>query len=295
MEPLRRLGEILGTARQGRSTTSKMPRVSRRETSCVCATCGKEYLATVWASGDTETSPDPDCPDCREARRAKAEAEAGQNHLERARQQRRLMWRSQSGLPPRFLLKTFENFERGLQPRAYDAVRCLERSLVLYSPGVYGVGKTHLVSALANLAIQTQDPIIDSRAAPGLYRFHPCPVLYTTEQKLLAQVRATYSRQSGDGGKTEEDIYGALERPYYLIIDDVGKVRPRDPSFLQSVLFRIIDDRYGARTKLLLTTNLDLGELEEHLGGASADRLREMCGKSGFIKMTGKSYRHVTE
>ncbi|GAJ02756.1 unnamed protein product, partial [marine sediment metagenome] len=35
---------------------------------------------------------------------------------------------------------------------------------------------------------------------------------------------------------------------------------------------------------------LDYPELEELIGGACADRLREMCGKN-ILKMSGKSYR----
>jgi len=45
---------------------------------------------------------------------------------------------------------------------------------------------------------------------------------------------------------------------------------------------------------LILTMNLTLQELEDHIGGAPADRLREMCGRSGFITMKGESYRKRT-
>jgi len=117
-----------------------------------------------------------------------------------------------------------------------------------------------------------------------------CPVHLTTEQKLLNRIRQTYN-QRDEEGETEEDVFSALERFHLLIIDDVGKVRPRDYSFLQGVYFRIIDDRYTEEDNIILTTNLDLAELETHIGGASSDRLREMAGKQGFIKMTGKSER----
>jgi DNA replication protein DnaC len=43
---------------------------------------------------------------------------------------------------------------------------------------------------------------------------------------------------------------------------------------------------------IIITTNLDVVRIEEHIGGACADRLVQMCGKN-FVRMTGKSYREI--
>lgn len=210
--------------------------------------------------------------------------------LEQAREEQREIWYDQCVVP---CLKLFENFERALQPAAFDAVKkfqsleALDKSLVLLSPTVYGVGKTHLVCALAESLVETRET---AKFQSGCYRIlrRQCPVHFTTELKLLARIRQTYNRKDGE---TEEDVFLHLDKFPLLIIDDVGKVRPRDYSFLQGVYFRIIDERYVDRQGIILTTNLSLKELEEHIGGASADRLREMCGKTGFITMKGQSYR----
>jgi len=183
-----------------------------------------------------------------------------------------------------FQNKTFENFQSELQPKAFQAVKNNKGSLLLLSPGIYGVGKTHLVCALANYLVESTPVAVITDY--GITKTQ-CPVYYTNETHLLTRIRGTYNGSD----ETEEGIYEFLLTPALLIIDDIGKTRPRDLSYMQSVYYRIIDDRYTAQRRLIVTTNLQMSELEEHLGGASADRLVEMCGKAGFIKMTGRSYR----
>ncbi len=209
------------------------------------------------------------------------QAEAEAEHQAEIKKNRE-WWRANYGPEGIFGAKTFENFDdRNPQPKAFKALHDWRgKSVVLYSE-VYGVGKTHLVSALANKLIDTcQDT--------------ECPVFVTTEIKTLDRIRATFNRHDEDSlvVVTEELVYRSLEHPRLLIIDDVGKRTPRDYSFLQEVFFRLIDYRYIHGKPIILTANLSLEELEKHIGGASADRLREMAGKDGFIKLTGKSQRH---
>ncbi len=229
---------------------------------------------------------------CRKEKEHQEDIARYKQDLEDTKVEQREAWRKQYGVEGIFLEKSFGNFQRDLQPRAYDALKgyALDRSLVLLSPGVYGVGKTHLVCALANHLVQTRET---ARFKDGCYFIETChcPVYVTTEAKLLARIRKTYNRGEDIRAETEDMVYSSLARFPLLVIDDVGKVRPRDYSFLQGVYFNIIDDRYVKEQQVILTTNLDFKELEEHIGGASADRLREMCGKEGFIKMTGRSYR----
>ena len=199
-----------------------------------------------------------------------------------------LLWRKQYGVEGKFQLTTFDNFTVALQPKAFEAVKnSAGKSLVLSSPpGVYGIGKTHLVCALANLMVETGETAFLDEI--GLIGRNICPVHYTSEVTLLPLIRATYHKGSD---KTDIDIFDELSRYTLLIIDDIGKNRPRDLSFLQDVYYRIINDRDVSQRQLIITTNLEYDELEEYIGGASADRLRGMCGKEGFIKMTGESQR----
>lgn len=203
------------------------------------------------------------------------------------------MWIKASNIPGKYQYATFEGFDQQLQPKAYKAVKNFDwesgsgESLVLLSPGIYGVGKTHLVCALLNESIKNDNKkaVIEN----GMIRKYRCPFFYTTENELLRRIRDTFNHK--DEGETEQDVYKKITGGLLLVIDDVGKVRSRDLSFTQGVYFNIVDQLYSEEKALILTTNLDYGELEQHIGGACADRLREMCGKDGFIKMSGKSYR----
>jgi DNA replication protein DnaC len=194
-------------------------------------------------------------------------------------------------LPELFRGKTFDNFESRRQLKAFKTMQSYTagQSIVLLSPEIYGVGKTHLVAALINRMIQTVEAARVTKELDVVT--NRCPVLFVTENQLLARIRATFNRKSDSEGETEEEIFRTVESAPLLVIDDCGKVRPNDYSFLQGVYFRILDSRYTRRRPIIVTTNLGYEELERHIGGACADRLREMCGKEGFIKMTGESYR----
>jgi DNA replication protein DnaC len=261
----------------------------------LCATCGSdcEQRVTTYPGGTVSRWPKtPICNACSEAAARKAREERLAKELSEAREFQDFEWSDQSGIEKMgvFLGKTLAEFERGRQPRAYDAVAAWNgKSLILASPGAYGVGKTHLVCALtAQLLTGESAKIVGDRV-----RKFPCPVFVTNEARLIGRVRQTFNRHNDDeeNAETEETIYRSLLQPDLLIIDDVGKVRPRDLSFLQGVYYRIIDDRYIEEKAVILTTNLSLEELEQHIGGACSDRLREMCGKDRIIVMAGQSYR----
>jgi DNA replication protein DnaC len=236
-----------------------------------------------------------ECQQCRQKKReAEAKAEA-LKELEEARENQRDHWFEECNIPTLFVDKTFENFERKLQPKAVDVLKgYLGKSIVLLSPDIYGVGKTHLVAALANHILNSEEPAYFRHNSLRIVR-RSCPVYFITEAQLLARIRATYRRHESDiEGETEESIYRKLEGYDLLILDDVGKIHPRDFSFLQGVYYQVLDSRYVNEQPVILTTNLGYNELEAHIGGASADRLREMCGDN-FVVMRGKSYRQIKD
>jgi len=260
--------------------------------------CGEQFKARVMVrpNGSLGSSCGK-CEKCRAVddyneRKAQAEVELVQVAEDQAFQ-----WLEDSNMPAKFWYKTFANFDKALQPKAFEATRNLQwqwddadenppKSLVLLSPGVYGVGKTHLVCALANQIIETERKAF---LRNDLYiQKCRCPVYFATETELLRRIRMTFGNNATE---TEADVYRELSRLSLLIIDDVGKVRPRDLNFLQGAYFGIIDSRYNEQQPVVLTTNLGFADLEAHIGGACADRLMEMAGAGGFVKMTGKSYR----
>jgi len=260
-----------------------------------CEDCGQEFTLRVATDQDGRDLPSMTvCDPCDEKRRRATQFSQLKLEAEHACLEGRSMW--VGTLPAGFRLKTFANFNRALQRRAFEALSTFSftagRSLILMSPNLYGVGKTHLACALAHKLFDEVPPaVVDTRMM--VLRFSRQPAIYISERSMLSRIRQTYDRKDRSReAESEEDIYTGLEAAPLLIIDDVGKVRPKELNFLQSVYFEIIDQRYNDGRPVVMTTNLSAEELEEHLGGACADRLREMCGgKAGFIIMGGSSYR----
>jgi DNA replication protein DnaC len=160
------------------------------------------------------------------------------------------------------------------------------RSLVLYSQGVWGVGKSHLVSSIAH-------GILDKWQGEINY----CPVRYTSEPNLFIRIRDTFNRRPQEEcHETEADIYHELTTTPLLIIDDMGKEEVSDSRFVQRVLFAIINGRYDNMLPVIITANLNIDMIERHLGGdrgnsAAFDRLAEMTGNN-FREIVATSYRN---
>lgn len=183
-------------------------------------------------------------------------------------------------VPPKFRsMDLFEKFDCHENPKACDLISNLIKggkteSFILCSPNLFGIGKTHLLCSL-----------IIERAKDGMRS------KYYSEADLMARIQDTYSRNAEE---TEADIIREMDKAGLLVIDEVGKYQPRNLSFVQGIFGRIIDHIYNGQcyTKAIgIATNLNLADLEIHLGGATTDRLRDMCGKKNIVIMTGKSRR----
>lgn len=286
MTPISKLlKDFQATDQQGHSLTSK-------RTEDLTCSCGKTFTATIFTVSGREMKYEKVCPECSTKLRQAERLKDLEKELVKREQNRRDAWFDVSGLQEnvKFGCADFESFDRKLQPKAYDAVINFDwngdKSLVLASPNVFGVGKTHLVTALVNKVIKDtpaariQDNVIHEHYTP--------PVLFVQENNLLRRIRSTYNQGASE---TEQAVYAHITRTQLVIVDDVGKLQPKDSSFLQGVWFTLLDDRYSTGSPMVLTTNLSPDQLETHIGGACADRLREMCGKKGFIVMAGTSYR----
>lgn len=273
--------------------SGKIPDLRKEEAvEVTCAECGIKYTGwRVTNRSGRVYEPNQICQDCASKKRLTQYMEMAEAGLADEVSKQKKRWSAELEIPDIFQDKArkFETFDSKLQPRAYNVIKGFSgRSIILASPDVYGVGKTHLVCTLARHLIDTTEAV---RIRPdGRYQRYMCPVQFVTETALLSRIRDTYDQRSEI---RENEIYNRLSSYELLIIDDVGKTRPKDLSFLQSVYFRIIDDRYTHRQSIVLTTNLSLSDLEIHIGGASADRLKEMCGRDNIVIMSGKSYRTV--
>lgn len=278
-----------------------------------CAHCKEEFTADCHESEGYVVSLECLCQKCLWSLKSEGKQEEIDNYHKVYAEQLRVWvgkqvrerWGERKKDSVAYLDMTLEKFDKTRQPKAFDTVDSYDwdadpsKSLVLLSPNCYGVGKTHLAKGLMWKMIATAEAAIVLKN--GEVQPLRCPVLFQTETLLLARIRATFNPHKAESDEwnarsesyheTDEDVYNELEHCRLLIIDDVGKVRPKDSSFLQGVYYRIIDSRYIAGSPIMLTTNLDAKQLEEHIGGACADRLFTMCGPANFVKMTGKSYR----
>jgi DNA replication protein DnaC len=230
-----------------------------------------------------------ECPRCKKDREGK-ELEMQRVILASERAKTRRQWRVSCGIPDFFQTKVLENFDSKLQTEAYRAAKRYADgfplddargypSLILHSD-VYGVGKTHLVVAVAHRIIDCWcgDP-------EGAI----CPVLFQTGPGLIVRVRATYNiRPDEVWHETEEEVYHSLRGVKLLIMDDVGKEKASDHT--REVYFRIVDERYQRCLPVLITSNLPLQGLKTLMGEATVSRLAEMTGGQ-IIKMGGEDYR----
>lgn len=256
-----------------------------------CGICGTAFEARVALVDGVESYRTENCPDCAAELLAQERRQEAQEKLAQACEQQQQVWIKECGCPVELIKRSFDNFDAKAQPRAFKVVSGYDfkagKSVLLASTD-YGVGKTHLAAAVVNRILREEPP---ARLAHSYYvQLLRCPVYFTTESQMLARIRATFDDSKTE---TEEQVYRQLETVDLLIVDDVGKLRPREASFLQGVYFRVIDARCTHNRPVILTTNLDVskGEFEAHIGGASADRLRGMCGKENMVLMSGRSYR----
>jgi DNA replication protein DnaC len=247
---------------------------------------------TTYYIGGRERQVKPwECPACREKREAEAAAER-EEWLKQARVEQRERWRRQSGIPDHLLSRsTFDTFEPGYQDKALK--NCLKyaqglnlddpkgyRSLILYSPKP-GVGKTHLMVAIANYAIDhwNGEPEADRR----------CPIRFEKGPGLVLRVRATYSIRDKDNyHEREEDIYNQLKGVKLLLLDDVGKEKPSD--FTRQLYWSVIDERVTSGLPVVMTCRLPLDSLAELMGEDTVDRLYGMT-RGQIETLTGDSYR----
>jgi DNA replication protein DnaC len=110
--------------------------------------------------------------------------------------------------------------------------------------GGYGCGKTHLAAAIANAQIEAGNK-----------------VLFVTAPDLLDHLRSAFG-PTGNDESYDERFEEARNTPL-LILDDLGIESPTP--WAVEKLYQVLNHRYNARLPTVITTNLDLDDLEQRL------------------------------
>lgn len=143
-----------------------------------------------------------------------------------------------------------------------------ERKRSLFLTGPYGTGKTVAASAVL-LALAEH---YDTRTA-----------LFHTVPDLLDEIRDSYADSA-----TVEERHG-LDRARdatFLVLDDLGS--ERISGWVTEKLFQLINHRHSWQRWTIITSNLTLGELADHIGERTTWRIAEMCE---VIPFTGPNLR----
>jgi len=165
-------------------------------------------------------------------------------------------------IPLRFWDCSFENFQavdenrkKNLRiSREYVKKHGLGQGLFFTGPN--GTGKTHLaVAILRELSLKGELH----------WRFVKTPY-------LLMRIRQAFKRESSD---SEESLIDQFVDYDYLAIDELGVEKITDWSL--QTLYLIIDGRNDRLKSTIITSNLDLPEIEEKIDPRIASRIVEMC------------------
>ncbi|GAB4572191.1 MAG: hypothetical protein Kow0077_10890 [Anaerolineae bacterium] len=158
--------------------------------------------------------------------------------------------------------KTFATFETSL-PNLSDSQASSLRSALeictryaeqpegwLLLQGGYGCGKTHLAAAIANHCVEN-----------GI------ATLFITTPDLLDHLRSTF----GPSSETPYDeLFDRVSNIPLLILDDLGSESPT--AWAQEKLYQIINHRYSYRLATVVTTNVNLEEIEPRVRSRLVDQ-----------------------
>ncbi|MEL1135982.1 ATP-binding protein [Desulfitobacterium sp. THU1] len=148
-----------------------------------------------------------------------------------------------------------ENALKALNASREFVDRCLNdyHGLGLMLTGPVGAGKTFLAASIANALMEKEQQ-----------------VLFLVVPDLLDQLRATYKTD-----ENEMDLLDSAREIPILILDDLGAHNYTE--WTRNRIYSIINYRMNEQLPTVITSNLSLEEMEEHLGLRTTSRLIQSC------------------
>ena len=212
-------------------------------------------------------------------------AKESRENLDKMRKIEKL--KSLSLLGERYKTATFSNSKTGINS-SFDAAfnRCkkycelyeetVKNGFGIYLFGDKGVGKTHLTACMANFLL---DKCV--------------PVLFTNLFEISKAVKSTFNRESS---QTEQILIQKFSNIDVLFFDDLGTeifTKSSGETWLQGLLFDLINKRYNNRKATIFSSNYSLNSLVNERGvmEKTVDRISEMTG-GAVMRITGSSLRN---
>jgi len=274
-----------------------------------CKKCDKPFESPEFAN-DKMTKflrlASPFCTECRAIIRTERESVA-RDERQLAVQIQQTKWLGVSGIPPKYIRSTFQDFDKVNYGNAYETAKAYAESFdygnMRGKPSIYlysstlGVGKTYLATSIAHAIIDNWD----GGDWSGEYDV-ACPVLFISEHDFLLRVRASFNHRYQEKAETEDEIYKMMIGIPLLILDDIGKEETdkRDDDstsskFVRRAYWEVIDGRYQADLPMVITANYGTRNIKNFLGAPSTERIIEMCsGRGNIIELVGLSKRFKT-
>lgn len=126
----------------------------------------------------------------------------------------------------------------------------------LWLSGETGVGKSAAAALMVQKAIQSR------RSA-----------LFCDVPELLTHLRSTYRE---DTAMDDMALYRQIREVELLVLDDLGAAKLND--WVREQLFIFINGRYKDERAVIITSDLDAGQLRAAIGARTVRRLEEICG-----------------
>ena len=181
-------------------------------------------------------------------------------------------------VPLKYLGCSFDGFSGGDKVKDICKKTVNDRKSVLLT-GSTGCGKTHLAVSMMRHFIQSSDVLLKG---PSCMMDRGPDMMFVTVPDLLLQIRTCFDPKND---KTEEDLIERYSWLKFLVLDDLGAEKVSE--WVEATLYLLIDRRNSWDKWTIVTSNLTLPEIEQHLGARIASRLSDMT----VINMKLPDYR----